>query len=279
MKVSVVMASMNPNKVLLADAIRSVLNQTFSDFELIVVDDGSKEPIEPEIKEISSGFRVKVYRIPNSGLGAALNYGIAHSEGEYIARIDDDDLMCPTRLEKQVTYLDEHPEVSCLGTQHFDKVGNRYRKHKLYPVDHEQMVRGMLTDRRLPMAHTALMFRRTSFDEIGGYRIPGGGQDADLMLQMSRVGKLANLSEYLTYYTMTTAGLGTINPNKRKAYLFAYEEILNQNVYTQYEPQIKNSINILKNQIAAGQKSVRKTKIIRKLLTLRIKLLGKNFNL
>lgn len=277
MKVSVVMASRNPQRNMLESAIKSVLAQTFKDFDLIIVDDGSDAPIEGDIKEISSDDRIRVYRISNSGLGAALNYGINKSDAQYIARLDDDDLMCPTRLEKQFAFMDKHPEVSCLGTQHFDKVGNRYRKHKFYPVDHEQMVKAMLTDRRLPMAHTALMFRRSSFDEIGGYRIPGGGQDADLILQMSRVGKLANLSEYLTYYTMTTAGLGTVNPNKRKAYLYAYEEILKQNVYPQYEPQIKNSISILKDQIAAGQKSVRKTRIIRKLLALRIILLGKEF--
>lgn len=275
---SIVMASKNPDKILITEAIRSILNQTYSDFELIIVDDGSNEPIEPFIRDISYDSRINVYRIPSSGLGAALNYGISKSKGKYIARLDDDDLMCKERIEKQVEYMKAHPYVSCLGTQHYDKVGRRYRKHRHYPEHHDEMVETMLTNIRLPMAHTSLMFRRDSFDEIGGYRILGGGQDADLILQMSRVGKLANLSEYLTVYTMSASGLGTVNPNKRKAYLFAFEEILKQNVYPQFSSQINCTIDKLKRQINASKKQVIRNIIIRKLLALRIILLGKTYS-
>lgn len=274
--ISVVMASKNPLKDRLTMAIMSVLNQTFVDFELIIVDDGSNVPIGPLMSDISNDRRIKLFRIPASGLGAALNHGIQRSCGKYIARIDDDDLMCPKRLQKQFNYLEKHPDVSCLGTQIFDKVNNRYRMHRHFPETHDEIVREMLINIRFQMAHTSLMFRRNSFDKIGGYRILGGGQDADLILQMSRVGKLANLSEYLTFYTMSASGLGTVNPNKRKAYLFAFEEILTQNTYPAYEDSIKQSITKLKHQIAGGEK-VAKNIFIRKLLALRVLFLGKEF--
>ena len=116
MKVSVVMAGRNSNPALLKEAIDSILNQTFQDFEFVFVDDGSDKPMEPVVRSLSFDHRIAVYRIGHSGLGAALNHGIAHSEGEYIARIDDDDLMLPSRLEKQVRFLDIHPEVSCVGS-------------------------------------------------------------------------------------------------------------------------------------------------------------------
>lgn len=277
MNISVVMASRNPNMDMMAEAINSILSQTYQDFELIIVDDGSDKPIEPKISSMSNDSRIRVFRIQHSGLGAALNYGIKQSNAKYIARLDDDDLMCKDRLQKQYDYLEIHPEISCLGTQHYDKVGNRFRRHKHYPENHDEMIEAMLTSARLPMAHTALMFRRDAFDEVGGYRISGGGQDADLILQMSRVGKLANLGEYLTYYTMSASGLGTVNPNKRKAYLFAYEEILRQNVYPQHRESIENTICNLKQQIAAGQKTVVRNVIIRKLLALRIIICGKTY--
>lgn len=277
MKVSVVTACHNSDTELLARAINSVLGQTYQDFDYIIVDDGSSYSIEPIVRSISDDKRIQVFKIQKSGLGAALNFGIKQSTADYIARIDDDDIMCPDRLLKQVYYLDTHPEVVCLGTQHYDMFNSRYRKHKHYPEKHEDMIKAMLTNIRLSMAHTTLMFRRDAFDRIGGYRIPGGGQDADLILQMSRVGKLANLSDYLTYYTMSASGLGTVNPNKRKAYLFAFEEILRQNVYPQYKEQIEHSIDVLKNQVAAGHRSVLKSIIIRKLLISRILLLGRSF--
>lgn len=278
MKISVVMASRNPDVKKLADAIKSVLNQTYKDFELIIVDDGSDESISPIVSTITGDERVRVFRIEPSGLGAALNYGIKKSQAKYIARLDDDDLMAKDRLQKQNDFLDSHPNVSCLGTQHYDIVGTRYCKHRHYPEHHKEMVEEMLIKMRFPMAHTALMFRRDSFDKIGGYRIAGGGQDADLIIQMSTVGELANLSEYLTYYNMSATGLGTINPNKKKAYLFAFEEILKQNVYPQYKTAICLIIDNLKKQIAKGQKIVLKNILIRKILALRVILCGKTFH-
>ena len=85
-KVSVVVASRNPNPAMLKEAIDSVLRQTYKDFELIIVDDGSDSPVEPIVRSISDDSRIKVFGIKHSGLGAALNHGISKAEGEYIAR-------------------------------------------------------------------------------------------------------------------------------------------------------------------------------------------------
>ena len=111
MEVSVVMASCNPNYDLLNWAIQSILCQTYKDFELIIVDDGSEKQIEPIIRRRFVDERIKIFRIENSGLGSALNHGIRNSKGKYIARLDDDDLMLPERFEKQVQYMKQHPEL------------------------------------------------------------------------------------------------------------------------------------------------------------------------
>lgn len=273
MKVSVVMASCNPNKEKLATAIRSILNQTFKDFELIIVDDGSKEDLKPVVDTISVDSRIKFFRITNSGLGAALNYGIAQSHGAYIARLDDDDRMVEDRLEKQVLYLDNHQDVSCVGTMHYDLYKNKYYKHRHFPTKHEDIVKSLLNF-RFALAHTTLMFRRDAFDKIGGYRIPRGGQDLDLELQLGTVGKLANIDEYLNFYTMSASGLGTVNPKKYEAYLFALRDVYDRNLFPQYQALTKMSIEKLQNIDNNPLKSWRE-KLKRYLLILRVRLLGK----
>lgn len=273
-KVSVVMACCNSNAAMLKQSIDSVLSQTYRDLELIIVDDGSNEPIQSVVDKISSDNRVKVFRIKHSGLGAALNHGISQSIGEYIARLDDDDLALPWRIDKQVTFLDCHPEVSCVGTWFYDMVGNKFLPHRAYPTEHEQIIKGLLS-LHWGLAHTAVMFRKNAFDKIGGYRIPGGGQDLDLFLQMGTVGKLANIGEYLTCYRMSATGLGTVNPKKTEAYLFALEDVQRRRLYPDYDEIIKSSVVKLKNSM----KNAPKTKYYRMLLVWRVKLLGKKMKM
>lgn len=276
MKVSIVMASCNPNKGLLRLALVSILRQSYTDYEVIIVDDGSKEPVENYVKEITNDSRVRVLRIQNSGLGAALNYGIVHSSGEYIARLDDDDMMTESRIQKQIDYLDSHPEVSCVGTWHYDKIGDRCYPHRKFPTGHEEIVKSLLVF-RFALAHTTLMFRRTAFDKIGGYRIPRGGQDLDLELQLGTVGKLANLGEYLNYYTMSATGLGTINPKKYEAYLFALEDVVKRNLYPKYQNIANDTVKKLRKINSSPLKNVRE-KAKRFFLIQRVKLVGKKLH-
>ena len=276
MRVSIVMASCNPNKELLQVAIESIIRQSYTDYEVIIVDDGSKDPVENYVKEITNDSRFKILRITNSGLGAALNYGIEHSSGEYIARLDDDDMMMEHRIQKQVDFLDLHPDVSCVGTWHYDKIGNRYYPHRKFPTDHEDIVKSLLVF-RFALAHTTLMFRRIAFNKIGGYRIPRGGQDLDLELQLGTVGKLANIGEYLNYYTMSATGLGTNNPKKYEAYLFALEDVVKRNLYPQYEKISSKSVKMLKEINNSPFKNVRE-KAKRFFLIQRVKMFGKKLH-
>lgn len=273
-RVSVVMASRNPNPAMLKEAIDSVMGQTYRDFELIVVDDGSDSSVEPLVRSISEDSRIKVFRIVHSGLGAALNYGISKAGGDYIARLDDDDMMLPSRLEKQVAFLERHSDVSCVGTWFYDKVGSKYYPHRKFPLDHDDIIKGLLAC-RFQLAHTSVMFRKSAWQAIGGYRVAGGGQDLDLFLQLGTVGKLANIGEYLNCYRMSATGLGTINPKKKEAYLFALEDVLKRNLYPRYNETIKGSITKLKESM----NSKPKTRYYRMLLVWRVKLLGKKMKM
>ena len=273
MKVSVVMAGRNSNPALLKEAIGSILNQTYQNFEFIFVDDGSDKPMESVVRSISSDERIIVYSIEPSGLGAALNYGIQHSHGEYIARIDDDDISLPTRLEKQVKYMDEHPEVSCVGAQMYYKYKNRAYPHSRFPLDNEGIIR-QFANLHFSLCHTVSMYRRSCFDKIGGYRIPGGGQDLDLFLQLGTVGELHNIDEYLFYYTLSPAGLSVNNPKKKEAYIFALESALKNKVYTPFYNDFRKTINNL--NISEPFPLSQRIGIIKKyLLIWKVRLLGK----
>ncbi len=279
MRVSVVMATRNPELKALREAMDSVYGQTYKDIELIIVDDGSDQPVIEVIKPlINESVPTRVFRIEPSGLGAALNHGIAQAEGKYIARIDDDDIMLPTRLERQVEFIDEQPDVCCVGTWFYDRVENKYYPHRQYPTVHENIIKSLLS-LKWGMAHTTVMYRKSAFEEIGGYRILGGGQDLDLFLQMGTVGKLANLNDYLTCYTVSANGLGTMNPNKKEAHLFALEDVKRRHLYPEFEHETEKSIVRLKNIIKNGITKVsKKTLFKRYLMIIRIKLLGCSYN-
>lgn len=115
--VSVVMSTYN-RADLMPKAVQSILDQTYKDFEFIIVNDGSKDNTRALLKELAAkDKRIKVLENDkNRGLIYSLNRGIAAARGTYIARMDDDDFSLPMRLEKQVAYLSEHPEIAVLGS-------------------------------------------------------------------------------------------------------------------------------------------------------------------
>ena len=114
-KVSVLMPVYNTNEVFLRESIESILNQTFQDFELIIVDDGSSEDIESVVKSFKDS-RIKFHKNDkNRGVGYTRNRLIDLAVGEYVAFQDSDDISLPQRLEKQVKFLDENSEISLVG--------------------------------------------------------------------------------------------------------------------------------------------------------------------
>ena len=156
--VSVIMAVYN-GQPLLKEAVRSILGQTFEDFEFLVVDDGSTDG-SGELLQSFEDPRIRVItNAGNRGLTASLNRAIEQARGDYVARQDADDFSHPTRLARQVGYLDAHPDTALLGTWYRKADGqNRFLGLRKLPIDHTRIRWSLLFF--CPFAHTSVMFRR-----------------------------------------------------------------------------------------------------------------------
>ncbi len=184
-------------------SVRSILHQTYSDFEFLVIDDGSTDGTsrilrayrDPRLRIVENGR--------NLGVVETLNRGLSISRGEYIARMDCDDESLPERLERQVSFLDAHPEIGVLGTagELIDEVGKSLGVFR-YPLDHEVICFSMHFFN--PLAHPSVMIRRNVVLDAGGYlsreACCWGGlipEDYELWWRLSAVTRLANLPDRL----------------------------------------------------------------------------------
>lgn len=204
---SVVMAVYNGERYL-EESVASILRQTFTHFELIVVDDGSTDRTPDLLSRLSRDDpRMVCIRQEHRGQTRALNLAIGVAKGGYLARQDADDVSMPERLVRQVRYLDQHPSVGAVGTA-AELIDQRGRVIGILPNRHgtEQVKRGLLTVRATPV-HGSMMMRRQAFEVVGGYREAFRvSQDFDLWLRMIQHSDLDNLRETLYQWRMNPEG-------------------------------------------------------------------------
>jgi GT2 family glycosyltransferase len=185
----------------LADALESILAQSFRDFELITIDDGSDDASREILDRFAArNNRLRVVHQTNAGIVAALNRGLGLADGELIARMDADDLAHPGRFARQVAYLDAHAEIAVVGcaVTLIDQAGNRIRDVE-YPLAPDAVA--VFLERGSPLAHPAVMMRRAAVLAVGGYREAyRHSEDYDLWLRMAERYRIANLPDRLLLY-------------------------------------------------------------------------------
>lgn len=193
-RVSVVMSVYNEERYL-SEAVESILQQTFGDFEFIIVDDGSVDRTSAVLRGYHDS-RMKVYQQENRGQSSALNRGIRLASGDYVARMDADDISLPERLERQVRFLDTYPEIALVGTWCV-KVDARTGRHWIQslPEDDANIRRFMTVDN--PFIHSSTMIRKSVLDEVGLYDEGLIWQDYELWVRIARNHRMANISEPL----------------------------------------------------------------------------------
>jgi len=200
--VSVVMPLYNQEPYVEA-AVRSILTQTFTDFELIIIDDGCTDDSLSIVQRLAeSDVRMRIYSQENQGRAVSRNRGVELARSDLIAMLDPDDIAIPNRLALQIDFMHKHPECVVLGAQ-FESIcmeGVPLFEHNV-PLDHPSIEARLLEDDGQAMPQSTSMLRRSFCKAAGGYDPQyAAGEDTDLFLRMALIGKLANLPQTLLQY-------------------------------------------------------------------------------
>ena len=214
-RVSVVMSVYN-HEHYVGHAIDSILQQTFRDFEFVIVDDGS----EDSTPDLLAGYhdpRLKVYRQDNRGQSIALNEGIRLTSGIYVARMDADDMALPQRLEREANFLEAHPDIGLVGTWCV-KVNTETGEERLQrlPEDDASIRRFLVVDN--PFVHSSVMIRRSVIETVGLYGEGLIWQDYDLWVRVARNHRMANIAEPLMVRRKHPASISGTSKESRKSW-------------------------------------------------------------
>lgn len=211
----------------MAEAIDSILKQSFADFEFLIFDDGSTDGSASLLDNYAArDERIRIIHLPeHQALAETLNQGIALAKGEYIARMDADDISLQERFKKQVDFLDKHTEVAVVSvfTKVIDKDGKEIGEHRP-ATNHEQIKKMSFFSGQL--CHPAVMFRKEAIMSLGGYNEQYlYAQDYELWFRVMKRYQVANLPEILFYWRKIGSGTGVA---KRKEQLkFAQQAKIN----------------------------------------------------
>lgn len=200
-RISVAMSVYNGEKYL-REAIESILNQTFNDFEFIICDDASTDSSADIVEEyMNKDKRIILIRNENNlGLASSLNKCINHASGEYIARMDSDDLSLEDRFQKQIMYLDKNPNIAFVGggVYLFDKHGTWGKRMSKRTLTKENIYKYQ------PVAHPTTMIRKSVLEKVNGYTVAPytkRGQDFDLWCKIYSQGYVGeNIRDFVLYY-------------------------------------------------------------------------------
>lgn len=205
-KVSILMSVFNAQRYL-EQATKSILNQSLSDFEFIIIDDASTDKSLAIIKSFKDK-RIKILRNKKRlGLTVSLNKGLRKAKGEFIARMDADDISNKNRLKIQFNYLKNHPEVVFCGSwvtlinQSDKKIGE-----KKYPTEYKEIQRAIMAGN--PFIHPTVMMRRSILKKVGFYdENLNGAEDYDLFLRIAKNHQAVNLPYFLLKYRINPYGV------------------------------------------------------------------------
>ena len=201
--VTVVVPSFNEDPKVVRTSLESIRNQTFENFECIVVDESSNPMLAEACRCICAEDSRFIYINPSHrlGLSKSLNLAISQARGEFIARFDSDDVCMPQRLALQVAYLQSHSEISVVGgALKIINESGEMLAHRRYPLSSAQVAKGMHFTTSI--AHPTVMFRRKAIENFGNYNPDYRfSEDLELWLRWLNAGLLfANLEQVLVLY-------------------------------------------------------------------------------
>ena len=242
----------------LAKSIKSILNQSFKDFTLLIINDGSTDGSLQIAKSfMSKDSRVKIVSHENRGLVSALNEGIELSQTEYIARMDADDIACRNRLKKQLAFMQQNPEVAFCGTaaSMFYSSFPLIRKRVVYPAQNEQLKLSLLF--RCPFIHPSVIIRRDFFvnNNLRYDNSFKGMEDYELWSRAVRSGECANLKNILLKYRLHAKSVtqqSNSDMQKSEERLNRYRRLLTSYFSYLQIPVTENEMNVHLSIVLAG---------------------------
>ena len=235
-KISVVMAVHNGERYM-QQAIESILAQTFSDFEYIIVDDGSSDQTLGILQEYAQrDQRILILQNSNNqGLTKSLNKGIRASQGEYIARMDADDISHPDRFKLQIAFLNANPNAGLVGSWYI-KIDERGKElwRKELPVDEKQLRAQLI--RSNPLPHASLLLRRQALEKVGLYDESWKvSQDYELLFRMSWKWNMGVVPAFLLFSRVSSSSVtNTRNRQQVLAALRARRKAIQRGQYSRF---------------------------------------------
>ena len=235
--VTVLMPARNTARYI-GEAIASVLKQSFTDFELLIINDGSTD----NTVEIIAGFndpRIRVFYQPPAGIAAALNKGLQLAKGELVARFDSDDICFPQRLEKQAAFLKSNPGYVLTGSdaEYITETGEHLFNFKCTGHTHEEIMQQL--EVYCPFIHSSVMYRRMPVVSAGGYS-PHAHQFEDYLLwvRLQHAGKYHNIPEPLLQVRFNTQSVTIDEKWRSRKFRRTKKEIIRHGFITEPEGKI-----------------------------------------
>lgn len=227
--ISVVMPVYNAYPYLI-ESINSILNQTYDNFEFIILNDGSQD----NSKDIILSFndkRIKYFEHDNIGIQKTLNRGLFESKGSFIARMDADDICYPNRLSEQLNFMQNNPNCVVLGcnAEYMDIEGNTLYRSNLPLMDYD--IKKTLSTGG-SFFHSSVMYKKESVLKCGLYieNIKTSIEDGVLWIKMAKLGELRNLEKCLLKYRLSPSALSNRSPSRKKYINLIFEDIFAERI-------------------------------------------------
>lgn len=227
-EISVIMCAYNAEKTIL-ESINSIIIQSFSDIELIIIDDGSTDNTKKIIDNVKDS-RILFLQQENTGPSVARSNGIKNSRGEYIAILDADDVAFQNRLEMQISFLQNHPDYVLIGSnaEVVDR-NNEYIYTSNLPLSWEEIKNCFPNP---PFYHSSVMYLKNAYQLCGGYYTLNKlyiFEDALLFNKMKNIGKMANIKEPFIRYRLMPDSASVRSEKDASKIMTIYQEIIKEN--------------------------------------------------
>ena len=257
--ISVVLCTYNCDKFI-SDAIDSILTQTYDNFEFIIWDDGSTDNTRNVIMSYKDK-RIRYVYHENTGLGMALRLACFEAKGDYIARMDSDDISLPNRFEKEVAYLEAHRDCVLVSSavSYIDENGRSYGRS--FPYTNDKIIKRHLLKANNLIVHPMAMIRREAYVAAGGYLPIRINEDSLFWSRLAKHGKIYNIPSVLGQYRVLPSSLDhSFNPYKPVLKEFLMKMINDEQILDTDIEQYNQLFIYSKGQVSNKEKGSKENK-------------------